>query len=238
MTLLYRSMIIAFLAGVACNLQAQQTFVISTFYASPLMQVCSEVMIRAYKKLGIEIDIVSFSGERSLATSNKGKVDGELFRNDQIAKRYTNLLMVPIPIAQVDIVAFTKHKQFTVNGWSSLQPFLIGVEIGFKRLENKTKGMNTQTATRVEQLFKMLNLGRVDVVPQVRMDGLNALKQLNIKGVKMLEPPLFKGLVYHYLHKKHLALLPKLSAVLEQMEKSEELKIIKDNKIFELKQNQ
>ncbi|MEH6347641.1 MAG: transporter substrate-binding domain-containing protein [Bermanella sp.] len=192
-------------------------------------------MTRAYKELGIEIKIISYSGERALATSNKGKADGELFRNDQVAIHYTNLLMVPIPIARVDLVAFTKNKQFTVNGWSSLKPFLIGVELGFKRLENKTQGMNIQTATRVEQLFKMLDLGRVDVVPQVRMDGLNVLKQLNIKGVKVLEPPLFKGSVYHYLHKRHEALLPRLAAVLKQMEESEELKKIKENMILKLK---
>ena len=43
------------------------------------------------------------------------------------------------------------------------------------------------------------------------------IKQLKLDEVAMLAPPLAAFPVYHYLHKKHAALVPQLAAVLRQM---------------------
>jgi len=52
----------------------------------------SEVITRrAYKRIGIDVKIKKFPGERALRLANSGKVDGEVQRINGIAAKYLNL---------------------------------------------------------------------------------------------------------------------------------------------------
>jgi len=216
-------------------IQAKQKLVFSTFFPSPLVQVSGKIIQTAYQRIGIEVKIKNFPGERALAMSNAGKVDGELFRRKQVSEHYLNLVLVPVSIFKPEIVVFTKTHEFSVQGWESLKRYRIGVERGFKMVEQNTKGMRVYSSTTIKELFQMLDAGRVDIVPQVRMDGLNILKQLNITDIKVLTPPLHTGEVFHFLHKKHQDLVPRITKVLESMEKEGEIQQIKNQIIAELK---
>ena len=112
---------------------------------------------------------------------------------------------------------FTRTINFTVKGWKSLRPYRIGFRKGFKFAEEKTQGMNVETLVDTEQAFKLLALGRIDLVLEARETGMEILKKLNLKGIHVLDPPLQKVKLYHYLHKKHAAIIQPLTKAMKEV---------------------
>ncbi len=218
--------IITFLLTVK-SVPAQEKLVFSTFPAgNSIAKICQAIMETAYEKIGIEVIIQHHPPARALQLANEGHTDGELFRNVIIDGKFPNLIMVPVPILHPEVVVFTKINIFTVQGWESLRPYRIGVQRGYKLGETRTKGMTTQSAS-LKQVFEMLNAGRVDVVVETRLGGSEIIKTLQLKGISILTPPLEKGMVHHFLHKKHQELVPKLTEILEMMKKTGEIDTIK-----------
>ena len=77
-------------------------------------------------------------------------------------------------------------------------------------------------------LFRMLERGRLDVGVMPRINGLDALNRLDIRGVRELRPAIIRIDLFHYLHKKNSHLVPRISAVLEGMKRTGELADIRD----------
>ena len=89
--------------------------------------VISEVITRkAYKRIGIDVEILKVPGERALRMANSGKADGEVQRIDGISANYHNLISVRPAINYTQGTAFTRSKTFVVEGWNSLRPYKIG----------------------------------------------------------------------------------------------------------------
>ncbi len=76
--------------------------------------------------------------------------------------------------------------------------------------------------------MQILDKGRVDIVITARINGLLQLKKLNLDSIYPLSPPLSPKLVYHYLHKKHKALVPKTDRVFKEMQESGELERLRE----------
>lgn len=194
---------------------------------SALTAVNKRVVTEAYKRIGFKIQIERLPAARALKISNKGEVDGELFRIADIVNDYPNLRMIPIPIYILEARVFSKDVEFSVNGWESLRPYNIGIVRGVKHAELGTKGMNRHISVNYDHLFKMLYKKRVDIVVAARLSGLESIAKLNLKEIKMLDNPIVKLPLYHFLHKKHERLIPKLTEVLRRMEKEGTLQKIR-----------
>ena len=68
-----------------------------------------------------------------------------------------------------------------------------------------------------EQLFRMLDEGRVDLVLYTHADGLLLARNLGLTSVAPLSPALKEVDMYLYLHKKHQALVPKLTQAIRDL---------------------
>jgi polar amino acid transport system substrate-binding protein len=219
-----RSVIVILVLGMFLSMvgiaYAQKTITISTINGS-VTDVAEKVMTEAYKRLGITLEVKRFPGERALQLSNSGETDGELYRKRDIDKVYPNLILIPIPVVDIDEMVFTKrNNNFAVKGWESLLPYTVGYRIGIKIIEsNLVKGTKAETVATLEQLFTKLELGRNDVVIETRLSGLQTIKALGLKDIVILEPPLVKSPLFHFLHVKNKGLVEPLTAVLKQMEK-------------------
>ena len=187
--------------------------------ADPATMIAERVLHEAYSRLGIKMVVVKVPGERSLLSVDHGQMDGELYRKLGMEREYPNLRIVPVPLLNYEIVIFTLGTTFVVNGWDSLRPFTIGFVRGIKIIEQNTQGMKLEPTTTMRQAFLKMTLGRSDIVVANRNSGLAILKEIKMTDVKVLEPPLATFPVFHYLHKKHEALVPKLTIVLQQMQK-------------------
>ncbi|MPN49018.1 hypothetical protein SDC9_196631 [bioreactor metagenome] len=68
-----------------------------------------------------------------------------------------------------------------------------------------------------EQLFKMLDSGRVDLALYTRADGISILRSLGLSSIAPISPPLKDVDMYLYLNKKHEALVPRIAKALREM---------------------
>lgn len=211
------------------------SIVLATFdQEAPQLAATELVMKAVYKKLDIELQIDRHPGNRVLSLANSGKVDGVLLRATVIEDLAKNLVRIPIPIADIRYTAYVKRaKAFKINGWESLKPYKVGVLRGIKLVEEQSKHLNPEMVTSYTSLFKMLYLERIDVAIFTELDGLYALKKMDLHNdIIKLSPPLEVTPAYHFLHKKHSTLIAKMSALMHEMQQSGELQeLIKQSEI-------
>ncbi len=201
--------------------------VLATFNQDAPRLTASEIIVRTlYNKLGIELKIVKHPGNRVLLMANSAQVDGVLLRGTIIEGLAENLLRIPYPIALIKYSAFTKKsKQIKIDDWNSLSPYRIGVPRGIKLIEERTKNFNQIKNNNLLASFKMLYLDRIDVTVLTELDGLYALKAMNLHNdIQKLEPALEVSPAYHFLHKKHSNLINKMTKLMKKMDESGELK--------------
>lgn len=197
---------------------AQEKLTFSTFDEPTPFTITAERILReAYTRLGIEIDIQHYPGERALYTANQGVVDGELVRVTNLHTTYPNLLMVPTSFMEIEIMAFTKQLSFPVEGWESLRPYTIAFLRGFKLAEAQTEEMRVYETANDELTFQLLEAERVQVALGTRLGGVFFIKRMKLDEIAPLEPPLATIPMYHYLHNKHERLVPQIDEVLQQL---------------------
>ena len=195
-----------------------KTYVITTVAQGGLFEIGQQFLEEAYKRIGEEVRFTHLPAERSLISSNAGLVDGEMFRVDNIHEQYTNLLKVPTSFIVAENVAFSKKLTIRIDGYISLKPYRIGFRRGLKIAEMSTKEFpRVYPVDETKIAFLMLNAGRVDVVIEERLTGLDYVKRLNLKGINVLEEPVDRLPLFHYVHKKNRDLVPKLDAVFQAM---------------------
>jgi polar amino acid transport system substrate-binding protein len=191
---------------------------ISTLVGSdPATTVAEQILQEAYRRLGYRLILHQLPGERTLMYANEGKMDGELYRKLGMEREYPNLRIVPVPLQTYEIVIFSHGTSFNVNGWESLRPYTLGFVRGIKIVQENTRGMRIEPVPTMQLAMEKMMMGRTDLVLGNRASGLALIRSLNLEGVTLLEPPLASFPVYHYLNKKHEALVPELTRVLRQM---------------------
>jgi polar amino acid transport system substrate-binding protein len=200
------------------QVHAQDSLILCRGQNHPMTAIATGILTEAYSRLGIKIKTIAFPIARSLIMANSGYSDGELFRGSINHKKFPNLIKIPVVLDYGQIVVFSKELTFKVNGWSSLQPYTIGIQIGIKEVETGTAGMQVDPVATPEQLFNKLILGRNQIIVLPLDVGLMVMKAMKLQQIKILEPPLQKDPLYHYLHHTHKQLVPRITAVLKQME--------------------
>ena len=199
--------------------QSQPVMKISTLVGDDPAATLSEHILReAYQRLGRAVTVHRLPGERTLMYANEGRMDGELYRKLGLDREYPNLVIVPVPLQTYELVIFTRGTSFPVNGWESLRPYTLGFVRGNKIVQENTRDMKTEPVPTLSHAFEKLNMGRTDLVLGHRASGLAVVKSLQLDGITILEPPLASFPVYHYVNKKHAALVPELTRVLRQMQ--------------------
>ncbi len=204
-----------------------QTIVLNTAFGSPVSNDTQTgfgdaVLREAFKRIGYTLKTQRLPAERALINANQGIDDGDLLRVAGLQKKYTNLIQVPEKIMTIDMVLFSKNKPaFVVNGWESVASHSLAIITGWKileknfaRLGNRVEIIKTDNA---EQLFTLLLKDRVDFIAYSNWSGLGYLKEHNITGITLLDPPLARPDLYTYLHKKHKKLVPELAATIKEM---------------------
>lgn len=94
-------------------------------------------------------------------------------------------------------------------------PILVGFIRGWKIYErNVPEGTNTVSVTNAEQLFTLLEKGRIDVALYTRIMGLDIIYQRQIEGVKQSGAALATKEMFMYLHNGHSELVAGIAAAL------------------------
>lgn len=159
---------------------------------------------KALAKINIDMKILFLPAERALRDANDGVLDGELSRVPGLEKSYTNLLLVPEKLMDLEFTVFSiKHKSIG-PGWEGLNNTSVAFLNGWKILErNVPKSAEITKVHSPTQLFELLKLGRADYVIYEKWGGIALAREMNIKDVNALNPPLAVRGMHMYLHKKH-----------------------------------
>lgn len=214
---------------------AEQTLVLNSSYYSPVTSekrdgVLDLVYQELSKRIGIKIEIHNLAvAERVLLNVNEGIMDGDVGRVLGLEKKYPNMMSVPVPVMKYEMVVFSYDEDFNVAGPDSIKPYNIGIVRGWKILEQAAVGAQSViTLESAEQMFSMLDKHRIDIALLEKLQGLQIIKSMGIKGCKVLKPNLLEGNWYLYLNKKHKVLIPKITTELRKMERDGTLKAIYD----------
>lgn len=171
-----------------------------------------------FKRIDIDVDVPFIPAERSMTAANRGYHDGVLNRIEGLETTYSNLIRVPESNMDFKFVAFSKKHDFPTNDWSTLYPLRIGFIKGWKILERNLKSHPDITyANSAEQLFRLLDKGRIDIAIYGELVGYAQLHTMNMKDIKVLQPPLATRKMYMYLNKKHKNIVPKAAKALREM---------------------
>ncbi len=188
------------------------------------------ILKEVYSRLGIDFEYRELPIKRCLLKAIDGDTDGVSLRGAGLDQVYPNLKMISVPIGYADIVVYSKYVEFAVDSWQSLTPYSIGIVREFRRIREKTKGMQVEAVPTLKQAFLKLNAGRTDVVVETRSSQC-VLKNLNVSGIRILEPPLEEFSMFHYIHKRHTDIAVKVEKILKQMEQNGELKALQNQAI-------
>lgn len=184
-----------------------------------ISQSALAVLREAYRRIGVTVSTTVGPPDQSLQQASRGELDGEPARVAGLEARHPNLVRVPVAVVQVDAMVFGNKTPLALDGWESLRPYRIGILKGVQYAAEGTRGMRVDVSPNNAQLFGKLENDGIDFAVATRIEGVLAMRELRSRKITMLEPPLGKVVLYHYLHASHRGLVPKITASLKDMER-------------------
>lgn len=221
----WRCLIVLALLGMSLPVAASgPTLVLNNPMAPPLTNAegtgfIDQLLQEITRRVGVRVRLVSLPAERGLVNANEGIEDGDLSRIAGLERTYPNLVRVPEKNMDMRFMAFTRQADFTLDrGWRSLSGHSVGIIKGWKILErNIPADAQVIVVKDAEQLFRLLEHRRVDVVLYAQHLGQAQARQLGLTDVRAMGPPLTTQEMFIYLHKKHAALVPRFAEALRQI---------------------
>lgn len=175
------------------------------------------VAAEAFRRVGLDLRVVRLPAERGLLLANNGVEDGELGRIAGLERQYSNLVRVPEKLLDRHYVAFSKDSSIPA-GVEAIRGRAVGYIRGWKIYESALAGAkDVIAADDAEQLFRLLQLDRIEVALYARVMGLEHIRKYRIKHVRVLDPSIYIREVFIYLHKRHAGQVPALAAALRAM---------------------
>lgn len=178
-----------------------------------------DVLLREwFGRVGYDVLLVRLPPARALVMVDHGYSDVEVPRTVGMESKYPNLIMVPEPVLDYYFVGFTRDPQTTLPSWESLCGLEVAAIRGWRIYEKNIPGDTCVTwVSTAQQLFKMLDSGRAQVILHERYSGRGFLDSLGMQGVFEAKPPLAKRPMYLYLHKSRADLVEPLARTLRAM---------------------
>ena len=199
---LYSLVLLLTFSGAVDALPKQLTF--GNIKDSQIALAASNVLFIAYQRIGIDVMFIGLPAKRSLQQSDSVLLDGEVLRGANIENSYRNLIAIPV----------------------SLLNYRIGIHSG--RLWQESFVQHSQGPhTRVNSatsLFKLLIANRVDYVLLGRAGATELMNSTFAnKNIVEVSPAVRHSQLFHYVHRKHLGVIPLITKQLESMQVSGEL---------------
>lgn len=142
----------------------------------------SEIARLAFAKVGIDVEFGFFPWNRAMKLVELGKWDGTFFWVATPERRENYLLSVPV-INLKEVIFYSKKKPLSVQSLSDFSGLTMG------RIQSSAFGaqfndmiergeISLQVVPTNETLFKMLDSGRVDFIPELINSGYDAIDDL------------------------------------------------------------
>jgi polar amino acid transport system substrate-binding protein len=213
-------LLLAILLGLVSVARADKPMITVSTNNTPLdRQALHDLSKEAFRRIGVDFKLVSLPSERSLHSVNLGEVDGEGLRIAGLSDQYSNLVQVPERYIGISFVAFARDATIRLDqGWDSLKPQQVAFINGWKMFEANASGARSVSKVdKPEQMFLMLDGGRVDLALYTLADGVALARSMGLGAIAPIAPALKDVDMYLYLNRKHEALVPRLARALREM---------------------
>jgi len=170
-----------------------------------------KVLEAAYKEVGYEIKFSSFPAKRSLyEAQNNENIDAEFGRVKQAEPQLSNLIRIPVPFMQIKLQAIVRPDfDLRLSNIKDLGKYKCGTKRGSVAVEKMIESSKGTLYNTAEASIKALKAGRVDVIVLLSQSKDQYLKEL--EGVKVVDLPLEKMNIYHFINKRHKNLVEGLT---------------------------
>lgn len=196
----------------------------------------AEVVIKeAYQRIGLEVNIIRLPAKAAIMRASKGKSDAELFRVNNINQQFTQLIKLPVPINVVEATIASLSNEINVQTWNDLSQYDFSIRQGIKYSENATAHLERHVVKHNEQLFKMLQAKRVDLIVLSRLTGLLAQQDPQYKTFIIPSHSIETYNLFHYMHQNNVHLVEPLTKALEQLQKEGFIKAARQDYINTIK---
>jgi len=202
---------------------AQDVYVLNTSTGAPYANADrtgfqDQVVAEVFQRLGLKgrVEIYKASA-RALINANNNVDQGVAMRVKGLDNKFPNLVRVEERLISNDFVAYSKDPDIKIVDWNSLEPYVATYIHGWLIFErNLVAGQRKHAVKQPDQMFIMLDKGRVELVLYERWQGLQRARDTGVK-VTVHEPPLASVDMYMYVHKDHAHLAPKMASTLRDM---------------------
>lgn len=171
-----------------------------------------------FGRIGIDAVIVPMSQERAALNADAGIEDGVVFRPAQPEPGFPNLVRVPEPLMNYQILAYTSRPDVQVRGWDDLGRHGVAYLSGWRTVEARLEGARNVTAARSpEQLLTLLQTGRAEIV--LLGPWVTFVRRAREAGVELRRagPPLAEVPMVMLLHRRHEALVQPVAQAITQV---------------------
>lgn len=173
----------------------------------------------AYERAGIPLEVRYLPRKRALAASSSGEVDGEVMRVASLGERFPTLKRVEPPIAyHVSAMYVRKGSGIDASALVNLGDYRVAVLQGvMAHVGYAEAAKSSASLPSLEQMFKMLESGRVDIVIHNTTDSVALLANRDFPSVDPNGIEFKTVELYHYLHEDRAELSDTVAQVLSEM---------------------
>ncbi|MFC3031148.1 hypothetical protein ACFOEE_01240 [Pseudoalteromonas fenneropenaei] len=181
---------------------------------TPQSRYAIELMTQVYQNLGIGSKLIDFNYQSVLVAANEGILDGQLARVASVATQYPNLIQIPVPLFSFHLTLVSSCKTCTlaqlpnlvvVSGYPVIESYL--AEHPYPGQLVEVQNISTQlNLLHQEKISAALMLDFH--VSATQYDRLQA--KWSFRYLKHID-------TYHFVHNKHQALVPAITAELQRL---------------------
>lgn len=184
---------------------------------SPYSQFVGELLGNAYASLGYRLKLESMPLGRSFIEADEGRLDGLRDRGQSIGGVYPNLIQVPFPLYDFNLVLLADRRRCGLCELGDLNSLVTLRGFQFQEDYFNRQPVHPQILKLgdTNAVLDMLRLKRVDAAVMTELIVPASFYQ---SSAHWIQYPLDNASIFHYLHAKHASLARKLASKLEEME--------------------
>ncbi|GAA6129786.1 transporter substrate-binding domain-containing protein [Halopseudomonas sabulinigri] len=195
----------------------ESPLVFSMLPGNPVNSIAAPLIVEIYQRAGISVVPTAVPPLRETRMLEEGALDGIVGKFENFELAHPEVVRIPVPLETIQIAAFVTDQTPDLPSLLQRDNLRLGALRGID-YQLQLSGLRQWVfVNEPGQLMHMLVRGRVDAAISVDISGLRLARELPQAPIRMLEPELRELRVYHYLHRKHADLVPKITAVMQAM---------------------
>lgn len=180
-----------------------------------------KIVSQSYQRLGYQVDIKFMPAKRALlAAQYDENFDAELARIKHAGTSMPTLLRVPVVLAEIQLSVITSKAGVTIKSMEDLANYRVSGVRGIVMTDTLLSTYSPIYANDLVHALDLLNAKRIDLVlVPINFSDPVAFDYpgINPDDYTIYPAPIPSKKLYHYVHKRHLGLIPQLAQAISEL---------------------